>query len=171
MGEASQGSLRLALNLWLAVDVGGAQLSVFQAQEQHVLRCLSLGIGSRPRVPFWESHQSLLRLCLPSSPVFRVKGSTVRSWPSIFLQPCKSLSVPSLESKAMAWTWHLYLFSEVFPTPFLEEGHEVGTLEINCLAFEVWLGAWCGSQCLTTVVRTVCPLCSHECGGCSASCP
>lgn len=32
MGEASQGSLRLALNLWLAVDVGGAQLSVFQAQ-------------------------------------------------------------------------------------------------------------------------------------------
>lgn len=122
-------------------------------------------------MPFWESHQSLLRLCLPSSPVFRVKGGTVRSRPSMFLQPCKSLSVPSLESKAMAWTWHLYLFSEVFPTPFLEKGHEVGTLEINCLAFEVWLGARCGSQCLTTVVRTVCPLCSHECGGCSASCP
>lgn len=71
----------------------------------------------------------------------------------------------------MAWTWRLYLFSEVFPTPFLEKGRdvEVGASEISCLAFEVWLGAqWKSVPCQ---YGKNCPPCSHECGSCSASCP
>lgn len=107
-------------------------------------------------MPFWESHQSLLGFCLSSSPVFRVEGGTVRSQPNMFLPPCRSLFVLRLESKAVAWTWHLYLFFEAFPTLSLEKGHDVeaGALEISCLVFEVWLGAQCGSQCPATVTRT-----------------
>lgn len=52
--------------------------------------------------------------------------------------------------------WRLYLFSEVFPTPLLEKDHdvEVGALEISCHAFEVWLGAQCGSRCPATMAKT-----------------
>lgn len=156
--EASKGSPRLTLDLsrHLAVDVGGAQLSVFQAQGtacakvpgpqdwiKAYLKCLS---GSP--INLYSGF-----VCLP--PQFsRVEGGTVRSWPSMFLPPCKSLSVLRLGSKA--WTWRFHLFSEFFSTPFLEKGHDVeaGTLEISCFVCEVWLGAQCGSHCPATVART-----------------
>lgn len=95
-----------------SVNVGGAQLRVFQTQGtmcawvpgpwdwlKACLKCLSV---------------SPINLCLgfvlSSSSAFRVRrGGTVRSYHHA------KVSVTRLESKAVAWEWRSPLFSKVFP--------------------------------------------------------